>query len=703
MIEQYVGSDSRYSAPAAIYFAPDGLSYLTLNAAGTAITRYDSKTNKEIEKVFDVTHTRETTLPSISSFTISPDGGKILVATDPQPVYRRSTTAAYYVYEIRSRILAPLSKEHPRQQSPLFSPDGRMVAFVADNNIYLRKLDYGSELAVTTDGAKDAIINGIPDWTYEEEFSTTCSMAWAPDNLTICYLKYNESDVPKYHFQLYEGYDQPMEQYRLYPGTFEYKYPVAGEPNSAVTLHSYDVETRKTKQITLPDRNIEYIPRIEFAYAPDRLMVTTLNREQTRMELYSVNPRSTTAKSILVEQSEAWLPTATYQDIAYFPDFFVISSARSEYTHLYQYSYAGALQRTLTSGNYDVTAYYGYDPQGELHYYQSTSSGAIYRRLSKIDRKGKITDLTAAEGTASILYHSPVMNYFVQCLSSSTQAPKYTLIQASGYKTVCTLQDNAAYASRWANAPKPEFFTFTDNGNTFNGYIIKPADFDPSRRYPVIMSQYSGPDSQSVLNRWSIGAENYFAVAGYVVVCVDGRGTGGRGRQWSTIVYRNLGHYETIDQIAAARYAATLPFVDASRIAIYGWSYGGYETIMAASAPDSPFAAAVAVAPVTDWRYYDTVYAERYMLTPGQNADGYRTSSTLSYITRRKCPLLIMHGTADDNVHLYNTISYSSHCIEAGRWCDTFLFPNKNHSILGTRSRAVVYGKLLDYLSVNMK
>lgn len=702
-LENYVGSQAVAKSPKPMHFASDGLTYMMLNDAGTAITRYDTKSGKEVETVFDVTHTRETTLKSISSFEVSADGGKILVCVDKRPVYRRSFTAQYYVYELRSRLLKPLSTEHPRQQAPLFSPDGRMVAFVADNNIYIKKLDYGSEVAVTTDGAKDKIINGAPDWTYEEEFTTSSSMTWSPDNLTLCFLKYNESDVPKYHFQLYEGYDKPMKEYALYPGTFEYKYPVAGEPNSVVSLHSYDVETRKTKEIVLPDHNIEYIPRISYAFAPDRLMVTTLNRDQNRMEIYCVNPRSTTAKSILVEQSDAWLPTASYESVEFFADFFVIQSARTGYTHLYQYAYTGALQRTLTSGNYDVTDYYGYDAASGCHFYQSDSSGAINRVLSKVDAKGKVTDLTPAEGTGAITATSPVMNFFVQCQSSSTAVPVYSLMQPSTTKAVRTLEDNADYAGRWASSPRPEFFTFEDEGNTFNGYIIQPEGFNPSKRYPVIMSQYSGPDSQSVLNRWSVGAENYFAKAGYVVVCVDGRGTGGRGRAWATTVYRNLGHYETIDQIAAARYAASLPFVDPARIAIYGWSYGGYEAIMAASAADAPYAAAVAVAPVTDWRYYDTVYAERFMLTPGQNADGYRNSSTLRYVSRRKCPLLIMHGTADDNVHLFNTISYSSHCIEAGTWCDTFLFPNKNHSILGSKSRAVVYGKLLDYLATNMK
>ena len=700
-IDSYVGAGRLPLRPAEWQFDNNADTYLTLSADGRAVERHDIKSDKVIEKVIDLGHTRETTLQSIEGFTMSPDGSKILVWTDSRNIYRRSSDAVYYVYEIRSRLLKPLSTDHPRQQSPVFSPDGRMVAFVADNNIFIKKLDYGSEVPVTKDGRKNAIINGVPDWTYEEEFTTTCSMTWAPDNLTLCFIRYDESDVPTFAFQLYEGYCDPMQQFALYPGEFAYKYPVAGQPNSKVTVHSYDVETRKTKQIVLPGSQTEYIPRIEYGPTPDKLMVTTLNRDQTRMELYSVNPRSTTVKSILVEQWNAWLDPQTYEDIRFLDDFFVINSCRTGYQHLYAYSYNGTLIRQITSGNFDVDAYYGYDSASGSHYFRSDRTGAVNRTICRTDAKGRTTILSPEKGYASASCWSPKMDYFVVCYSNATTPPVYTLHTASG-KNVRTIEDNKAYAARWASAPKAEFFTMQSDGNTLNGFMIKPTGFDPTHRYPVIMCQYSGPGSQEVLDRWSIGAENYFARAGYLVVCVDGRGTGGRGRAFSDVVYKNLGHYESIDQIAAARYAGELPYADPRRIAIYGWSYGGYESIMASSQKDAPYAAAVAVAPVTDWRYYDTVYAERYMLTPQQNPDGYDKASTMPYISDRRCPLLIMTGTADDNVHMFNTVQYSAEAEKAGRWVDVVLFPNMNHSINGCNARQVVYARMLSFLETNM-
>ena len=699
-LERYVeGSQLPASLPP-LQYTPDGTGYLKISDDGKRVVKHDVKTGKEVETVIDLTHTRETTLGHIEGFTMSPEGSKLMVYVNKSMIYRRSFTAEYYIYELRSRLLKPLSTEHKLQQSPIFSPDGRMVAFVADNNIYIKKLDYWSEVAVTTDGEKNKIINGIPDWTYEEEFATTCSMCWSPDNLTLCFLKYNESEVPSFSFPLYEGSCNPMKQYALYPGEFTYKYPVAGQRNSTVTVNSYDVETRKIKPIQLPGTQTEYIPRIAFGQAPERLMVTTLNRAQTRMELYCVNPRSTVSKSVLVEQWKAWLDPATYEDIHYLPSSFVVTSSRSGYKHLYEYSYAGAQLRQITSGDYDVEAYYGCNALG-THYYCSTASGAINRTVSSVDKKGKVTDLSPRTGNASATF-SPDMAYYTMCYSNTKQAPSYKLYSTGSAKEIRTLLDNSAYQKRWENAPKPEFFTMTNDGVTLNGYIIKPTDFDASKRYPVIMYQYQGPGSQEVLDRWHIGYENYFAKAGFVVVCVDGRGTGGRGRAFQDVVYKRLGYYESKDQIAAANYAAQLPYVYSERIGIFGWSYGGYEAIMASSQSNAPYAAAVAVAPVTDWRYYDTVYAERYMLTPQENSDGYRDASTMEYINNRRCPLLIMHGTADDNVHFFNAVQYSSACEAQGRWLDMLLFPNMNHSINGCKARSVVIARLLDYFQRNM-
>jgi len=687
----------------ALVYTSDSRNLLNISEDGKSIVKTDVVRGTSSETIFDVNNTREVTIKSIDGFKMSDDGRKMLVWTDSKPIYRRSFTAKYYIYDFHSRILMPLSDKFERQQAPVMSPDGRMCAFMAeDNNIYVKKIDYNTEVAVTTDGAVNKVINGVPDWTYEEEFTTTCSMCWAPDNLTLSFLKYNETEVPMFNFPIYEGTCDADRQYALYPGTFSYKYPVAGQNNSVVTLHSYDVETRKVKNITLPDSRIEYIPRIAYASAPEQLIVTTLNRDQNRMEVYCVNPKSTVAKSVLVEDSKAWIAPETYENMTLLPGSLIVMSGRSGYTHLYQYSYAGAMMRQLTSGNYDVTAYYGTDAAGN-HYYQSTVSGPVNRVVSQVDAKGRVKKLSPEKGVASAQF-APDCSMMLLQYSNSATAPVYTLqTPAGGNKRV--LEDNKSYQAAYAGMSVKEFFKMPADGDTpeLNGYMVKPRDFSPSKTYPVIMYQYSGPGSQEVLDRWEAGWQSYFADQGYIVMCVDGRGTGGRGRAFMDAVYKDLGKYETADQLAAARYAATLPYVDPSRIGIYGWSYGGYETLMAVTASGNTYRAGVAVAPVTDWRYYDTVYAERYMTTPAMNEDGYDDSSVLGRVNNLKCRLLVMSGTADDNVHLFNTMQFVSHLQSAGRYCDMFLFPNMNHSINGCDARRVVMARMLDYFNQNLK
>jgi len=683
-------------------YMPDGLSYLGLSADGSKVVKFDTRTGKEIETVMDVTHTRESSVNSIGSFTLSPDGSKLLVGCDRRMIYRRSSVSKFYVYEIRSRILHPLSEKFEYQRAPLFSPDGRMVAFVGnDNNIHLHKIDFRTEVDVTTDGCVGKIINGVPDWVYEEEFTTSVSMAWAPDSRTLCYVKYDETDVPAFSFPLYEGSCDQMEQYALYPGTFTYKYPVAGEPNSRVSVHSYDIDNRKTKDLDIPAVDFEYIPRIAYGGSPDRLIVATLNRAQTRMELFSLNPRSNVARSILVEKSEAWLDPAVYENLTFNDDNFVVISTRSGFAHAYQYTYAGALSRTLTGGNFNVTAYYGADAKGN-HFVQSTATGPINRVVSRIDVKGQMKHLSPESGCGSAWF-TPAMNFYTVSYSNSRKPPVYTLHAIDG-KELRVIEDNAAVAAKYADVPVREFITIpNDDGQQMNAYIIRPSGFSASGRYPVIMYQYSGPGSQQVLDSWSIDWMQYAAMKGYVVICVDGRGTGGRDRAWETAVYKNLGYYETLDQQAAARWAAGQPYVDPERIGICGWSYGGYETLMAVSTSDSPYAAAVAIAPVTDWRYYDTIYAERYMLTPRENEEGYRRSAPVGAVGNLSVPLLIMHGTADDNVHFSNTVRYTSALQAAGKWCDLFIYPNMNHSINGCGARLSVYSRMLGYFDANMR
>lgn len=698
-IAPYVYPANRPESAPEMKFMPDGLTYLAASPDYTRIVKYDVATGKEIETVFNSAKTREASINVFEDFSISPDGTKLLISLDRNMIYRRSYKAKYYVFEIKRNILKPLSKEHSYQQIPKFSPDCRSVAFVADNNIYIKKLDYDTEVAVTTNGVKNSIINGATDWTYEEEFTSVSTLAWAPDSETLSYVSFDETDVPLYNFALYQGTCNPMNQYALYPGDFSYKYPVAGERNSIVSLHSYDIETRKTKDITLTDANIEYIPRIDYASTPEQLLVTTLNRDQNRMEIYSVNPKSTVVKSLYVEESKEWISPLTYENLTITPKSVIINSSRSGYSHLYEYSLAGAQLRQITSGDYDVKECYGVDKLGSV-YYQSTVSGPLNRVVSKIDVKGKVTDLSSTSMFATAQF-TPGCESLILTESDINTPPSYKLLNNTG-KKIRDLGNNSDYRSRYANLPEKKFVTANSDGNLLNGYLILPPGFKETQKYPVIMWQYSGPGSQEVLNRWALDWGYYAAREGYIVACFDGRGTGSRGREFETCVYRNLGYYETLDQINVAKYMASLPYVNPERIGICGWSYGGYETLMAISVPGNPYKAAVAIAPVTDWRYYDTVYAERYMLTPRANEDGYNASAPLLKTRNVDCDLLIMCGTADDNVHIANTMEYVSHLQADGVLCDMLMFPNMNHSINGCDARAVVYGKMVDYFKKNL-
>ncbi len=688
------------AAKADVTFMPDGQSYVERSADGRRLVVRKITDGSELSTLFDITNTRQTTLPDFEGFILSPDASQILLWRMAEPVYRRSFEAEYYVYEVRSRLLRPLSTQFARQRDPLFSPNSRMVAFVAEGNIYCAKLDYQTEVAVTEGGTPDGTIFGATDWTYEEEFGVTSAMTWAPDNLNLCYLSFDQSEVPMYSLPVYRGTCDPREEYSLYPGTLEYRYPVAGEPNSTVRLHSYDVETRKTKHIELPG-NPHYIPRVEYGPDPDHLMAATLNRDQNHYEIFSVNPRSTVSRSVYTQDSPAWIEPIAYESLWLGENGFAVASDADGYTRFTLYTYAGAPQATLTPAGQDATDFYGISSNGTA-YWQAAAPTPLDRTVYARDARGRISAVSAESGFASAAF-SPDMATMVLTASDPATPPVVSLCKANG-NSLRVLQDNSALAAHAAplKATK-EFFSFNAGGRELNGYIVKPTNFDASRRYPVVMTQYSGPGSQSVLRKWSLDWEDYFAAQGFIVMCVDGRGTGGRGTEFRTCVYRNLGTYETEDQLAAARYAATLPYVDGSRIGICGWSYGGYETLMAASAENAPYAAAVAIAPVTDWRFYDTVYTERYMLTPQQNEGGYNTSSALRRATSLACPLLVMYGTLDDNVHPANTLQYVSALQSAGILADMFVFPNMNHSINGCNARSVVYGRMFEYFNSKLR
>ncbi len=692
--------NNRALSPGTYTYMPDGSSYAMLSDDNRSIEVFDIRSGKKTSTLMSAENTRGVKLASFEGFMLSPDASRIIVWTNYQNIYRRSASAQYYVYEVRTRMLSPLSHEFRNTMIPVFSPDSRMVAFVAENNIYIKKLDYDSEVAVTRDGAAGSIIYGATDWVYEEEFTLTSTLAWAPDNSTLEYVRFDETQVPLYSLEMYQGSCQAKNQNALYPGKFSYKYPVAGYPNSRVSLHSYDIDNRKIKDIPLADSRIEYIPRIAYGPNARELMVVTLNRDQNRMEIYSVNPMAATSRSVYVQESKAWILPQSYENLYFGKNGFVVAAPDSKgFVQLKKYAYTGALISTITSGEHDVTAYYGEDANGS-HYWQAAAPSPLDRTIMRSSSKGN-TVISQNSGSNSARF-SPSMNFAIMSYSDTKTPPIHKLVTSNG-KAIRVLEDNAHLASQAATwAVEKEFITIPSDGYQLNAYIIKPANFDPNKKYPVVMYQYSGPGSQEVLNSWEFDWMNYFAHNGFVIACVDGRGTGGRGTDFQFKVYRNLGYYETIDQIAAARYVASLDFVDPKRIGIFGWSYGGYEALMAVSSPGNPYAAAVAVAPVTDWRYYDTIYAERFMLTPQQNDEGYNNSAPIKHAADMSAKLLIMHGTADDNVHPSNTIEYVSALQANDILCDMLLFPNMNHSIYGCNSRALVYAKMFTFFSQNL-
>lgn len=700
-ISEYVSPQNIPSRPQTPTFLPNGTEYALLSDDNQRIETYDIKTGQKTGVLMDVTHVREEQIADIETYTLSPDASKILVSRDSKPIYRRSSTARNYVYDIRSRILMPLSKEFANTRIPCFSPDSRMVAFVAENNVYVKKIDFNTEVQVTTDGKYGSIINGATDWTYEEEFQLTSTLSWSDDSQTLCFVRFDETDVPEYTLPIYEGTCPAQNEYQLYPGQLSYKYPVAGCDNSTFVIISYDIDNRKCIELPLPSNDIAYLPRIDFGGSDGKLLVTTLNRDQNKLEIYSVDPRTTVAKSVFAEKSKAWIIPEMYENIVYGKESFTIMSGRSGYVHLYRYGYNGTLLETITQGEYDVTQYYGSDALGN-HYYQSAQPTPLDRTIHRYDSR-KHTDkiLGEASGTNSASFDK-TLSYGIFNHSNVDTPPVYSLINTNG-AILRVIENNESYKMQFANKMvKKEFITISTENGTLNAYIIKPSDFTSTEKYPLVMTQYSGPGSQSVLNKWEMDWMNYFVSKGFVVACVDGRGTGGRGMEWMQCVYMNLGKYETIDQINAANYFASLPWIDGKRIGICGWSYGGYETLMCATDALNPFKAAVAIAPVTDWRFYDTVYTERYMLTPQQNDNGYNVSAPLNRAYNLSASTLIMYGTEDDNVHPANSLQFVSQLQNNLMTCDMFVFPNKNHSIYGCGARAVVYGNMFNYFKLNL-
>lgn len=688
----------------------DGEHYTQISSDHKRIVKYSFKTGKEVEAIFDVTKARDCNFKTFDDYILSPDEKLILIQTETKPIYRHSFTAVYYIYNVKNNTLEPLSNNGP-QQVPLFSPDGNQIAFVRNNNIFLVKLLFGnSESQVTKDGEYNKVLNGIPDWVYEEEFSFNRAFDFSADSKMIAYIRFDESQVPMFSFPWYKGMAPAKEDYTTYPGKYEYKYPKAGETNSTVTVHTYDIKSHVTRQMDLPLDKDGYIPRIKFTSDPEKLAIMTLNRHQNRFDLYLANPRSATCKVAIRDEAEQYIKEQEYGSIAFYPNHIVLMSERDGYNHLYLYTIAGNLVRQITKGNFEVTDFLGYDEANGTTYYASNEGSPLRTAIYKIDTKGKKTKLSTKEGTNNALF-SKNFAYFINTYSSKDTPTEITLNDSKGRELV-TLLDNKQLKSQLThlNMPTKEFFTFkTSQGVELNGWMMKPANFDPNKKYPVIMHQYSGPGSQQVLDKWGIGSfgdggmfEAYMCDKGYIMVCVDGRGTGGRGAAFEKCTYLFLGVKESEDQVETARYLGTLPYVDGSRIGIWGWSFGGYNTLMSMSDGSGAFKAGVAIAAPSDWRFYDTVYTERFMRTPKENGDGYNAGSAISRASKLQGKLLLIHGTADDNVHYQNAAEYSEALVQANKQFDMQVYTNRNHSIFGGNTRNHLMNRVANFFLENL-
>lgn len=686
----------------------DGESYACVSDDGQRIERCSFKTGEIMETLFDVSTARGATLRSVEGYIFAPDGKNILIETNRTGIYRRSATSTYYIYNVKNKTLVPLSNGGP-QECPKFSPDGNQIAFVRDNNIFLVKLLYNNaESQITKDGERNKVINGKPDWVYEEEFSFNCAFDFSADSEMLAWIRFDESEVKTYTFPWYKGMSPSKEEYALYPGNYEYKYPKAGEVNAKVSVLTYDIKSRVTRTMQVPLDVDGYIPRIQFTGEKDKLMVLTLNRHQDRLDFYAVNARSTTAQLILREEDKRYVDEAAYADIDFSGNQFVMLSERDGYQHMYLYTLGGQLVRQLTSGEFEVKDYYGTDATGKNFYYASNEGSPLEQYIYKVDASGKKTRLSSEKGYNSAIF-SVGCQYYLNSYSNLTTPPVYTLCSASG-KVLKTVEDNAELKAKLAALPlgKAEIISVTTgDGIQLNGWMVKPHDFDASKKYPVLMYQYSGPGSQEVHNAYSNGFrggliwEQHLAEKGYIVVCVDGRGTGGRGSDFKRCTYLKMGDLESHDQVETAIWLAKQPYVDADRIAIWGWSFGGFNTLMSMCEGRGVFNCGVAIAPVTDWRFYDTIYTERFMRTPQENPTGYDCSPLHRY-ERIHGDLLLMHGMADDNVHFQNSAELAEAFVQNGYQFDMQVYTNRNHSIYGGNTRRHLITRMENYLDSHL-
>ena len=633
----------------------------------------------------------------IDSYTFSPDEKLILIANNTNQIFRHSFTADYYLYDTTNK---KASKVFDFQvQEPTFSPDGKKIAFARDNNLYVYDIASKQITTITTDGKKNSVINGITDWVYEEEFAFVRAFDWSKDSKKVAYIRFDESQVPEFSMSIFKK--------DLYPTVETFKYPKAGEKNSEVSLHIYDVVSKGTQKVNLSQYADFYIARMQWTNESNVLSAQVLNRHQDNLDLLFIDGNSGATKVVLNEKDKAYVDVT--DNLTFLKDnSFIWTSEKDGFNHIYLYDKTGKLKNQVTKGNWEVTDYYGFDEKTNTVFYQSVENGSINRDVYSINLSGKNkVRLSKSTGTNAATF-SPNFQYFINTFSSATQPTTYTLNEAKKGAQVQVIENNAALASKLKgyDLPAKEFFVLkTAKGNELNAWILKPKDFDPNKKYPVFMYQYSGPGSQQVNNDWN-GTDDYWfqmlAQQGYIVACVDGRGTGFKGAAFKKVTQKELGKYEVEDQIDAAKVIGNYPYVDKNRIGIWGWSYGGFMASNCILKGADVFKMAIAVAPVTNWRFYDSIYTERYMQTPQENASGYDENSPINHVNKLKGKYLLIHGSGDDNVHVQNSMQMIEALIQANKQFDSQIYPDKNHGIYGGKTRIQLFNKMTNFIKENL-
>ncbi len=675
----------------------EGKFYTSLES--NKIIQYDITTGQAVATLFDGNESNPKI--AVDGYSFSSDEKKILILTDRASIYRRSFTAEYYVFDRTTKTLNKLSP-NGKQSYATFSPDGTQVAFVRSNNLYVVNLADRSETSVTRDGKFNEIINGTTDWVYEEEFGFVEGFYWSPDSKKLAYYRFDETAVKEYNMQVWND--------KLYPTDYRFKYPKAGEANASVEIFLYDLGSKQKVKASVGEEKDIYIPRVCWTADPNILSVRKMNRLQNTLEIIHVNATTGTSNTVLTEKSDTYIDLSFTDDLTYLKDgkHFIHASESSGFKHLYLYTMLGKRIGAITSGNFEVAKFVGADEKAKTVYYTSTEVSPLERHLYAISFDGKRkTKLTQAAGIHTINMSSD-FQFYMDTYSSASQPVMVSLFKTRGNSLVKHLEKNEGLAKVLADYGfvDKEFFTFkTVDGQSLDGFMLKPANFDASRQYPVLVYQYSGPGSQNVNN--SFGGGHFFfhqmlTQKGYIVAVIDTRGTGARGEAFKKLTYKQLGKYELEDHIAGAKFLAGLDYIDDSRIGIWGWSYGGYMTSLAMTKGDGIFKLGIAVAPVTNWRFYDTIYTERYLQTPQLNPSGYDDNSPSTYAHALQGNFLLIHGTGDDNVHFQNSVVLQSALIDAGKKFDSFYYPDKHHGIQGGKARYHLYTLMLDYVLENL-